>query len=93
MKKYLSLRVWSTSEVALSIFSIVVLLAVTTVLPPAVLSLNGAIAGIFGAVVLRHFALHGWTLLHGNVFQRATLFVFWLIAVVIGGIVATLIGF
>ena len=93
MKTYLSMKVWSTSEVALTIFAAAVLLAVATVFQTAVFSLNGAIAGIFGGVVLRHFALHGWTLLHGNVAQRSVLFALWLIAVVIGGIAATLIGF
>lgn len=87
MRKYLSLQVWSSSEVfgfALAVTSLLVLL----VLWPA-MRWSAAFAGIAGAVVLRHFSLHGWRLTQGTVAQRLLLSFIWLCSVGIAGCGAT----
>jgi len=38
-------------------------------------------------------ALHGWTFLRGSVAQRLSLLLVWLAALVVGGFVATILGF
>lgn len=93
MNKYLSLRVWSPSELVMAVFVAAALLAATSVIPATVLSRSAVFAGMFGALLLRHLALHGWTLLNSSMAQRAALVALWLIAVAIGGALSTMMGF
>lgn len=88
--KYLSLQRWSPSEVVASCSTSLVLLATPMFVP--FMSWSGAVAGVVGAFVLRHFALFGWTMLRGTIAQRLFLAAMWLGAGLVSGLAAAFLG-
>lgn len=90
LNKFADFSVWTMSQaISAGLASMLLLLSV----PMGLMSGSGVISGITGGVVLMHLSLHGWTLLKGTIKQRITLLAVWLVAVILGGLVATALGF
>lgn len=90
MRKYFSQSVWSPVDVGAFLFVALAILALPALVPE--LKRSSLIASLFGAAVLRHFTLHGWTLLRGSLAQRALLIAILFCAVLAGAMVAAIIG-
>jgi len=71
-----SLKVWSLGQIGTFGFAIVFLVALWSMSP--VFSWPAAIAAGAGAFVLRHFGLHGRSILRGTAAQRLFLVAAWL---------------
>lgn len=85
-----SLKVWSPSRIAA--FGIVAACIVAAFSALPVFSWSAAGAGLGGALVLRHFDLHGWTLVRGTASQRLVLAALWLGTVGLVGMLAHVYG-
>ncbi len=90
MNRFLTLKPWNTREAVACGFALAVLLAVVPA--TGILSWPGAIAGGLGGLLLRHMALHGWSLMRGSFAQRVALVCLWLVAIAAGGVLATAVG-
>lgn len=90
MNRFLTLKPWTAKEAVTCCFALAVLLAVGP--GSGLMTWAGALAGALGALLLRHMALHGWSLLSGTVAQRFTLLGLWLATIAVGGIVASVVG-
>lgn len=90
IRRFADLTVWAQSQAIAAGLAALLLL---TLVPAGVMSASGTVAGLTGGFILMHLALHGWTLLRGSTAQRIALLLVWLLAVVVGGSVATLLGF
>lgn len=91
MNRFLTLKPWTVPEAVACVIALAVLVAIAPA--TGVLSPSGAFAGGLGGLLLRHMALHGWTLVRGTLAQRLALLGVWLVAAVLGGFLATAIGF
>lgn len=91
MKRFLSLKPWRPEE-AISV-AVAIATGVGILLASGLSSGPGMVAGIAGALFMRHMALHRWTLLEGTIGQRVLLLVLWFVALSCGGLVATVLGF
>lgn len=89
-RRFALMNVWTPSQAIAGVLAALLLL---TLVPMGVMSASGTVAGLTGGFVLMHLALHGWTPLRGSMTQRIALLLVWLVALVVGGLVATLLGF
>lgn len=90
MNRFLTLKPWTPKEFIACGLALALLMTVGPA--TGLLSLQGALAGAFGGLLLRHMALHGWSLLRGTLAQRVTLVCLWLVVIAAGGILAAAVG-
>lgn len=88
LKRFLSFHVWTPAQTVVLAFAVVIWLFACFQLG---VSFN--LAGAFGAFVLAHLGMHGWTFLEGTWGQRVLLALVWFCAIVVGGVLSVILGF
>lgn len=90
IRRFADLAVWTPSKAigaGLAALQLLILAAM------GLMRVSWTVAGLTGGFVLMHLSLHGWTLFRGSMAQRIALVLVWLLALVVGGSVAALLGF